>query len=57
MVLHCLWSDAVAGVVNFILDDFTGFKAGATNSFYVHENDNSKLKRFMTSIVVKLHLR
>ena len=38
-------SDAVAGVVNFILDDdFTGFKASATNSFYVHENDNSKLR-------------
>ena len=38
-------SDAVAGVVNFILDDeFEGFKASVTNSFYTHENDNSKLR-------------
>ena len=38
-------SDAIAGVVNFILDDsFEGFKASATNSFYNHENDNGKLR-------------
>lgn len=38
-------SDALAGVVNFILDDeFEGFKASATNSFYYHENDNNKLR-------------
>ena len=38
-------SDAISGVVNFILDDeFQGFKASATNSFYHHENDNSKLR-------------
>ena len=38
-------SDALAGVVNFILDDeFEGFKASATNSFYYHENDNGKLR-------------
>ena len=38
-------SDAVAGVVNFILDDeFVGFKSSVTNSFYNHENDNSKLR-------------
>jgi len=38
-------SDAIAGVVNFILDDeFEGFKANVTNSFYTHENDNSKLR-------------
>ena len=38
-------SDAIAGVVNFILDDsFEGFKASATNSFYTHENDNGKLR-------------
>ena len=38
-------SDAIAGVVNFILDDsFEGFKASVTNSFYTHENDNTKLR-------------
>ena len=38
-------SDAIAGVVNFILDDsFEGFKASVTNSFYTHENDNGKLR-------------
>jgi len=38
-------SDAIAGVVNFILDDeFEGFKASVTNSFYTHDNDNSKLR-------------
>ena len=38
-------SDALGGVVNFILDDeFEGFKASVTNSFYNHENDNSKLR-------------
>ena len=36
-------SDALAGVVNFILDDeFEGFKASATNSFYYHENDGQQ---------------
>ena len=43
-------SDALAGVVNFILDDeFEGFKASATNSFYYHENDNSKLRKLHDS--------
>ena len=43
-------SDAIAGVVNFILDDeFQGFKASATNSFYHHENDNSKLRKLHDS--------
>ena len=38
-------SDALGGVVNFILDDeFEGFKASVTNSFYNHQNDNSKLR-------------
>ena len=50
-------SDAVAGVVNFILDDdFTGFKASATNSFYVHENDNSKLRALHDQYGYKLSL-
>ena len=35
-------SDAVAGVVNFILDDeFEGFKASYTSSMYQHKNDNA----------------
>ena len=48
-------SDAIAGVVNFILDDeFQGFKASATNSFYYHENDNSKLRKlFMIHTAIK----
>ena len=43
-------SDAVAGVVNFILDeDFEGFKASATHSFYQHKNDNSSLRELVAS--------
>ncbi len=43
-------SDAVAGVVNFILDeDFEGFKASATHSFYQHKNDNSELRDLVAS--------
>ncbi|MCY4096204.1 MAG: TonB-dependent receptor [Gammaproteobacteria bacterium] len=43
-------SDAVAGVVNFILDDeFDGFKANATHSFYQHTNDNSSLRDLVRS--------
>ena len=39
-------SDAVAGVVNFVLDDeFVGFKAAYSHGFYNHENDNSKLQK------------
>ncbi|URQ85220.1 TonB-dependent receptor [Pseudoalteromonas sp. SCSIO 43088] len=35
-------SDAVAGVVNFILDtDFEGVKTSAQYSFYQHDNDNA----------------
>ena len=38
-------SDAVGGVVNFILDDgFEGFKASYMHSFYLHENDNVELR-------------
>ncbi len=34
-------SDAVAGVVNFVLnDDFEGFRIDANYSFYQHKNDN-----------------
>ncbi len=34
-------ADAVAGVVNFIMDnDFTGLKIDAQHSFYQHNNDN-----------------
>ena len=47
-------SDAIAGVVNFILDDeFQGFKASATNSFYYHENDNSKLRKLQIHTAIK----
>lgn len=43
-------SDAVAGVVNFILDDeFDGFKANATHSFYQHKNDNGELRDLVQS--------
>ncbi len=43
-------SDAVAGVVNFILDeDFEGFKASATHSFYQHKNDNTALRELVAS--------
>ncbi len=42
-------SDAVAGVVNFILDeDFEGFKASATHSFYQHKNDNTALRELVS---------
>lgn len=35
-------ADAVAGVVNFIMDnDFTGLKLDVQHSFYQHNNDNS----------------
>ena len=43
-------SDAVAGVVNFIIDDeFEGFKAGLTHSFYQHTNDNGELRDLVRS--------
>ncbi len=43
-------SDAVAGVVNFILDEnFEGFKASATHSFYQHKNDNTSLRELVAS--------
>ncbi|MCY4129558.1 MAG: TonB-dependent receptor [Gammaproteobacteria bacterium] len=43
-------SDAVAGVVNFILDDeFDGFKANATHSFYQHTNDDGTLRDLVES--------
>ena len=47
-------SDAIAGVVNFILDDsFEGFKASVTNSFYSHKNDNKKLRALHDSYSYK----
>ena len=43
-------SDAVAGVVNFILDDeFEGFKATYQYGVYNHENDNSSLRALVDS--------
>lgn len=43
-------SDAVAGVVNFILnDEFEGFKASYTNSFYSHSNDDGRLRDLVDS--------
>ena len=43
-------SDAVAGVVNFILDDdYEGFKASFTHSFYQHKNDNGGLRDLVSS--------
>ena len=43
-------SDAVAGVVNFIIDDeFEGFKAAVTHSFYQHTNDNGQLRDLVRS--------
>ena len=43
-------SDAVAGVVNFIIDDeFEGFKAGITHSFYQHTNDNGERRDLVRS--------
>ena len=43
-------SDAVAGVVNFILDDdFEGFKASYMHSFYSHNNDNGEFRDLVSS--------
>ena len=43
-------SDAVAGVVNFILDeDFEGFKASYMHSFYQHSNDNGEFRDLVSS--------
>ncbi len=43
-------SDAVGGVVNFILDDdFEGFKANYMRSFYQHNNDNRRLRELVRS--------
>ena len=43
-------SDAVGGVVNFILDeDFEGFKANYMHSFYSHNNDNGEFRDLVTS--------
>ena len=48
-------SDAVAGVVNFILnDEFEGFKALATHSFYQHSNDNGELRDLVSSFDYEL---
>jgi hypothetical protein len=41
-------SDAIGGVVNFILDDnFEGFKASYTHSFYNHKNEDSDMRAFV----------
>jgi outer membrane receptor protein involved in Fe transport len=38
-------ADAVAGVVNFVMDtDFTGFRISATNGFYAHDNANGTMQ-------------
>ena len=38
-------SDAIGGVVNFILDDnFEGFKASYTHSFYNHKNEDGDMR-------------
>ena len=43
-------SDAVAGVVNFILnEDFEGFRASYMHSFYQHRNDNGALRELVRS--------
>ena len=43
-------SDAVAGVVNFVLDDeFEGFKAAYSHGFYNHKNDISSLRELQRS--------
>jgi iron complex outermembrane recepter protein len=43
-------SDAVAGVVNFVLnDEFEGFKAAYSHGFYNHENDNTSLRALVKS--------
>jgi len=42
-------SDAVAGVINFIMmDDFEGVKLDYQFSQYSHDNDNSKMRRLNT---------
>lgn len=41
-------SDAVAGVVNFIMvDDFEGVQIDVQQSVYQHENDNNRLRRLV----------
>lgn len=48
-------SDAVGGVVNFILDeDFEGFKANYMHSFYQHRNDNGSLRELVDSFGYQL---
>ena len=48
-------SDAVAGVVNFIIDDeFQGFKASYTHSLYQHTNDNDEFRDLVRSFEYKL---
>ena len=43
-------SDAVAGVVNFVLDDeFEGMKTSFFHGFYQHENDNGTLRDLVAS--------
>ncbi|MCY3813560.1 MAG: TonB-dependent receptor [Gammaproteobacteria bacterium] len=43
-------SDAVAGVVNFILDDdFEGFRASYMHSRYQHTNDNDEFRNLVRS--------
>ena len=43
-------SDAVAGVVNFILnEDFEGFRASYMHSFHQHRNDNGALRELVRS--------
>ena len=43
-------SDAVAGVVNFILDDeFVGMKSSFYHGFYQHKNDNNSLRDLVAS--------
>jgi hypothetical protein len=49
-------SDAVAGVVNFVLDDeFVGFKAAYSHGFYNHENDNSSYKNYKKAMAMLMH--
>ena len=48
-------SDAVGGVVNFILDeDFEGFKANYMHSFYQHNNDNGQFRDLVRSFDYQL---
>ena len=48
-------SDAVAGVVNFIIDDeFQGFKASYTHSLYQHTNDNDEFRDLVRSFEYQL---